>query len=97
MREIAKDKLRMKNLINISTSDGVDAEDLLYTLFQIYEEKEWDLSESKSMTSFRRASLRLPIKGMDFHESFEELKDQGWIEVTEKNNSTHYRIINHPW
>lgn len=97
MREINKDKLMMKNLINIDTSTGVDVEDFLYTLFQIYEEKEWDIQDSRSMTSFRRASLRLPIKGMNFHESFEELERKGWISITEKNKSTHYTIINHPW
>ena len=97
MEAINRDKLRMKNLINVATSDGVDSEDFLYNLFQIYEEKEWDISESKSMTSFRRSSLKTPIKGMTLHESFEELEKLGWIEITEKNNSTHYLIKNHPW
>jgi len=98
MKEINKERLKMKYLINVKTDSLVTKEDFLYEMFQAYEEKSWDITDNpKTQSQLWNAGLKTPITDMSFGKSFEALEEMGMIEITVKNGTTYYQIVNHPW
>jgi len=98
IKEINKDKLKTKHLINIDTEAEIDKVDFLYQFFQAYEEKDWDINtKASTLAQLKWAGVDKPIHNRTIEESIDLMIELGWVKPETKNGTLYYEVVNHPW
>ena len=98
LKEINKDRLKMKSLVSVKTDQPVEAYDFLYEMFQAFDEKGWDPGgRGATVPQLKWAGLNQPIHGLTIEESLSKVEELGFIKVTQMNGTSYHTIIKHPW
>jgi len=97
MKDINKNKLKLKHLIGIQTEAEYEPEDMLYDIIRCTDNKGWTTYKDRTIAVLKWIGVLQCLPTLTYEESLNKLIELGWVESHVGNGTIYYSVVNHPW